>query len=178
MHAYARGCTFIGRHLKETVLYGKITWSAMGKQNLQLKSLLLEGRLALTWGCNSNPAFFFFCTKVFSWIIFPILFRVSYHQIADKKNQSELTFYVFIFEFKFRNSLGFSSPRFEKPSIGAKKVSPKTVSSWWASLLFNFRGKLLRPRLAPRLPPSPNKRNKYIKINNQQRDANNKLALT
>ena len=34
---YVRGCTWIGRDLKETVLLGNITWSAMGKQNVQAK---------------------------------------------------------------------------------------------------------------------------------------------
>ena len=29
------GCTFIGRHLKESVLWGTITRSLMGKQNIQ-----------------------------------------------------------------------------------------------------------------------------------------------
>ena len=37
MHAYVRGCTWMGRDLKETVLLGNITWSAMGKQNIQAK---------------------------------------------------------------------------------------------------------------------------------------------
>ena len=37
MHAYVRGCTCIGRDLKETVFLGNITWSAMGKQNIQAK---------------------------------------------------------------------------------------------------------------------------------------------
>jgi len=32
MHTYARGCTFTTRHLKETVLWGTITWSEMGKK--------------------------------------------------------------------------------------------------------------------------------------------------
>ena len=34
---YVRGCTWIGRDLKETVLLGNITWSAMGKHNIQAK---------------------------------------------------------------------------------------------------------------------------------------------
>ena len=37
VHTYARGCTCIRQQLKETVLRGTITWSEMGKQNLQAK---------------------------------------------------------------------------------------------------------------------------------------------
>ena len=35
MHTLACGCTCIRLHLKETVLLGIITWSEMGKQNIQ-----------------------------------------------------------------------------------------------------------------------------------------------
>ena len=38
---YARGCTSIG-HLKETVLQGTITWSEMGKQNIQAKKVYFD----------------------------------------------------------------------------------------------------------------------------------------
>ena len=100
----------------------------MGKQNLQLKRSIDRRPISSNRGFNSNPFFFLLFKSVFFYN-FPLIFRVSYHQIADKKNQSELAFYAFIFEFTFRNSLGFSSPRFEQPGIGAKKVSPKTVSS-------------------------------------------------
>ena len=37
----------------------------------------------------------------FSRIIFPVLFRASYHQIVDKKTSTEVTFYAFISGFKF-----------------------------------------------------------------------------
>ena len=37
MHTYARGCTCVRRHLNETVLWGNITWSEIGKQNIQTK---------------------------------------------------------------------------------------------------------------------------------------------
>ena len=37
----------IGRHLKETILWGNITWSEMGKQNLQVKKSLLPFKLKL-----------------------------------------------------------------------------------------------------------------------------------
>ena len=37
-------------------------------------------------GLNFNLGLFFFCSKAFSRIIFSILFRVSNHQIVDKKN--------------------------------------------------------------------------------------------
>ena len=99
----------------------------MGKQNLQLKRSIDSRPISSNSGYNSNPFFFLLFKSVFL-DNFPVIFRVSYHQIVDKKNQSELAFYAFIFEFTFRNSLGFSSPRFEQPGIGAKKVSPKTVS--------------------------------------------------
>ena len=99
----------------------------MRKQNLQLKRSIDRRPISSNGGYNSNPCFFLLFKSVFL-DNFPVIFRVSYHQIADKKNQSELVFYAFIFEFTFRNSLGFSSPRFEQPGIGAKKVSPKTVS--------------------------------------------------
>ena len=39
MRAYARGCTCVRRHLNETVLLGDITWSEIGKQNIQAKKV-------------------------------------------------------------------------------------------------------------------------------------------
>ena len=39
MHSYARGCTCLRGHLEETVLWGIITWSEVGKQ----KGLLRNG---------------------------------------------------------------------------------------------------------------------------------------
>ena len=39
MRAYARGCTRVRRHLNETVLLGNITWSEIGKQNIQAKKV-------------------------------------------------------------------------------------------------------------------------------------------
>ena len=43
MHTYVRGCTCMGRHLRETVLLGIITWSEMGKENMpsQKKSIFI-----------------------------------------------------------------------------------------------------------------------------------------
>ena len=87
-----------------------------GKTKPTAKRSIVRRPISSNRGYNSNPAFVFFCSKVFSWIIFPIIFRVSYHQIADKKNQSELAFYAFIFEFTFRNSLGFSSLGLNNPA--------------------------------------------------------------
>ena len=46
MHSYARGCTCIRRHLEETVLWGTITWSEMGKQNIQAKKVYLMIQLS------------------------------------------------------------------------------------------------------------------------------------
>ena len=39
MHTYARGCTFLRRHLNETVLWGNITWPEIGKQNIHAKKV-------------------------------------------------------------------------------------------------------------------------------------------
>ena len=39
MQTDARGCTCIRRHLNEAFLYGTITWSEMGKQNIQAKKV-------------------------------------------------------------------------------------------------------------------------------------------
>ena len=43
-------------------------------------------------GLDLNPDFCFFLSKAFSRTIFSILFRVSYHQIVDKKNSAEFDF--------------------------------------------------------------------------------------
>ena len=51
-------------------------------------------------GLNFNPGFLFFYSKALFQVIFSILFRVSYHQIVDKKNSSESAFSTFISEFK------------------------------------------------------------------------------
>ena len=68
----------------------------MGKQNLQLKSSIDRRPISSNRGYNSNPFFFLLFKSIFL-DNFPLIFRVSYHQIADKKNQSELAFYAFIF---------------------------------------------------------------------------------
>jgi len=39
MQTYVRGCTCIGQHIKETFLWGTITFPEMGKQNLQAKKV-------------------------------------------------------------------------------------------------------------------------------------------
>ena len=39
MHTYAREYAWIRPHLKETVLWSTITWSVMGKQNIQAKKV-------------------------------------------------------------------------------------------------------------------------------------------
>ena len=41
MHTYARGFTCIRQHLKETVLWGTIMLSEMGKQNKQAKTSIV-----------------------------------------------------------------------------------------------------------------------------------------
>ena len=42
MQTHNFGCTCIGWHLKETVLWGTIMWSEMGKQNIDAKKGLLH----------------------------------------------------------------------------------------------------------------------------------------
>ena len=63
---------------------------------------------------NANPGldfksgFFFFSSKAFSRTIFFILFRVSNHQIVDKKNSTEFALLAFTSDFKFRTNPGLS----------------------------------------------------------------------
>ena len=61
----------------------------------QVHFLLREARECLCL-LDFNPALFFFLSKVLSRIIFSILFRVSNHQIVDKKNSTEFAFYAFM----------------------------------------------------------------------------------
>ena len=66
---------------------------------------LFKGRLALlTQGLVLLLGLFFFCSKVFSSIIFSILFRASSLQIVHKKIKL-FCFLSFISEFKFHPSL-------------------------------------------------------------------------
>ena len=65
-----------------------------------------------------NPALFFFLSKALSRIIFSILFRVSNHQIVDKKSSTEFAFYAFMSSFIFRTNPGLSQPSCEQPSRG------------------------------------------------------------
>ena len=41
--SYAYICTCVRPHLKETVLWGNITWSEVGKQNIQAKEVNTKG---------------------------------------------------------------------------------------------------------------------------------------
>ena len=41
---------------------------------------------------SSRPGLFFFCSKIFSRIIFSIIFRASSLQIVDKKNKTKFPF--------------------------------------------------------------------------------------
>ena len=45
-------------------------------------SLFVRRPISSNPGSNFNPAFFFFCSKAFSWIIFSILFRASNHHCS------------------------------------------------------------------------------------------------
>ena len=68
--------------LKESSLVLDITKERMkrNKANLNFRAQLFERRLALT------RVSFFLLYKVFSQIIFSILFKVSDHQIVGRKN--------------------------------------------------------------------------------------------
>ena len=59
-------------------------------------------------GLDFNQGLFFFSPKAFSQTIFFILFRVSNHQIVDKKNSTEFALLGFTSDFKFRTNPGFS----------------------------------------------------------------------
>ena len=87
----------------------------MGKQSLELKRSIDRRPISSNSGYNSNPFFFLLFKSVFL-DNFPVIFRVSYHQIADKKNQSELAFYAFIFESHFAIALGFLHPGLNNPA--------------------------------------------------------------
>ena len=57
MHTHACGCTCIRPRLKETVLWGIIMWSEMGKQNIQ--AWLVQGlgvTLRKSWGTSKNES--------------------------------------------------------------------------------------------------------------------------
>ena len=77
-------------------------------------------------GLNLNLGFFFFfCSKVFSRIIFSILFRASNHQIVGKNNKTE-----FAFEFPYLNSnftltLGYLHPALNNPALARLVMSAK-----------------------------------------------------
>ena len=61
-------------------------------QNLSISQLGNSAKISANPGLNFNLGFFFFCSKVFSRIIFSILFRATNHQIEGKKNKTEFTF--------------------------------------------------------------------------------------
>ena len=46
-------------------------------------------------GLNFNPGLSFFCSKAFCPTIYSILFRVSSHQILDKKSSAKFSFFSF-----------------------------------------------------------------------------------
>ena len=52
----------------------------------EVRAQLFKGRLALNPGLNLTPVSFFLCSKVFSGIIFSVIFRASNHEPVDKKN--------------------------------------------------------------------------------------------
>ena len=73
-----------------------------------LQGPVVQRLISANPGLNLNLGFFFFCSKAFSWISFSILFRVSNHRIAGKKNKTEFAFLAFISEFKFCTNPGLS----------------------------------------------------------------------
>ena len=79
----------------------KYAWSALARSKIrlcvkgdehrinfyfQLLGPVVRRPISANQGLNFNPGLFFLSSKVFSWTIFPILFRVANHQIVDKKN--------------------------------------------------------------------------------------------
>ena len=81
-------------------------WGGLYQNMVNSRAQLLEGRLTL-----SKPRVFFsnidpgdrslLFKSIFS-NNFLHFFRASDHQTVDNKNETELAFYAFIFEFKFR----------------------------------------------------------------------------
>ena len=47
--SYAYICTCIRRHLKETILWSSITWSEMGKQNVQAEKVYWTWSVQVNW---------------------------------------------------------------------------------------------------------------------------------
>ena len=71
-------------------------------------------------GLDFNLGFFFFLSNTFSCIIFSILFRVSNHQIANKKNSTEFAVEAFISKFKFRTNPGYLNPALNNVALQSK----------------------------------------------------------
>jgi len=67
-------------------------------------------------GLNFNLGFFFFCSKVFSGIIFSILFRASNHQIVGKKNKTDFLFKLSYLNSNFVLTLGYLNPALNNPA--------------------------------------------------------------
>ena len=65
---------------------------------------MFEGRLAL------NPGVFFLCSKVFSRIIFSVIFRASNHQLVDKRIKTEMLFKLSNVNANLAITLGYLSP--------------------------------------------------------------------
>ena len=81
-------------------------WGGLYQNMVNSRAQLLEGRLTL-----SKPrGFFSKCWSRWLSLLFKSIFsnnflrffRASDHQTVDNKSETELAFYAFIFEFKFR----------------------------------------------------------------------------
>ena len=70
-------------------------------RNLSLSQVGNSVKISANPGLNFNLGFLFFFSKIFSRIIFSILFRATNHQIVGKKNKTEFTLIAVISEFKF-----------------------------------------------------------------------------
>ena len=55
-----------------------------------------------------NPGFFFLCSKAFSGIILSVIFRVSNHQLADKRIKTEMLFKLSNLDSNLALNLGLS----------------------------------------------------------------------
>ena len=78
---------------------------------------LFEGRSALNPWVEFNPGFFFLYRKEFSRIIFSDIFRPSNHQIADKKNKTEMLFKLSNLNSNLALTLGHLNPALSNSAL-------------------------------------------------------------
>ena len=66
-------------------------------------------------GLNFNPGSFFFWSTAFPRVVFSILFRVSYHQIVDEKNETEFAFQLLYLRSNFALTPSYLNPASNNP---------------------------------------------------------------